>query len=46
MNKPEVMAGQIMAKVDAGTGELTGQSSRDFIATQLKAFAAFVRRWG
>jgi chromate reductase, NAD(P)H dehydrogenase (quinone) len=46
MNKPEVMVGQIMTKVDAGSGELTDQATRDFIATQLKAFAAFVRRWG
>jgi chromate reductase len=46
MNKPEVMVGQIVSKVDAGTGELTDQATRDVIAAQLKAFAAFVRRWG
>jgi chromate reductase len=46
MNKPEVMIGQITTKVDAGTGELTDQPTRDFIATQLEAFAAFARRWG
>jgi chromate reductase len=46
MNKPEVMAGQIVSKVDAGTGELTDLPTRDVIATQLRAFAAFVRRWG
>ncbi len=44
LNKPEVMVSQIMTKVDAGTGELTDQATRDFIAAQLKAFAAFVRR--
>ena len=35
--------GQITTKVDAGTGELTDQATRDFIAKQLAAFAAFVR---
>jgi chromate reductase len=45
LNKPEVMVGQIVSKVDAGTGEVTDQPTRDFIAAQLKAFAAFVRRW-
>jgi chromate reductase len=46
INKPEVMIGQIASKVDAATGELTDQPTRDHIAAQLKAFAAFVRRWG
>jgi chromate reductase, NAD(P)H dehydrogenase (quinone) len=46
LNKPEVMAGQITAKVDIEAGELTDQPTRDLIATQLKAFAAFTRRWG
>ena len=46
MNKPEVMVGQIMTKADATTGELTDQATRDFIAAQLKAFAAFARRFG
>ena len=44
MNKPEVMVGQIMTKVDATTGELTDQATRDFITAQLKAFAAFAAR--
>jgi len=43
LNKPEVMVGQVAAKVDAG-GTLTDQATRDFIASQLKAFAAFARR--
>ena len=45
MNKPEVMVSQITNKVDAGTGELTDQATRDFIAAQLNVFAAFARRW-
>jgi chromate reductase len=44
MNKPEVMIGQIASKVDAGSGELTDEATRGFIAAQLKAFAAFARR--
>jgi chromate reductase, NAD(P)H dehydrogenase (quinone) len=43
LNKPEVMVSQIMTKVDAKTGELTDQATRDFIATQLKAFVAFAQ---
>jgi chromate reductase, NAD(P)H dehydrogenase (quinone) len=46
MNKPEVMVSQIAQKVDAGSGELTDQPTRDFIAAQLQAFATFARRWG
>jgi chromate reductase, NAD(P)H dehydrogenase (quinone) len=45
LNKPEVMVSQIATKVDAGTGELTDQPTRDFITAQLQAFAAFARRW-
>ena len=44
LNKPEVMVGQIAAKADADSGELTDQATRDFIAKQLQAFAAFARR--
>ena len=46
LNKPEVMVAAAHTKVDAATGELTDQATRDFIAGQLKAFAAFVRRVG
>jgi chromate reductase len=44
LNKPEVMIGQIMTKVDAATGELTDEATRTFITTQLQAFATFARR--
>jgi chromate reductase len=44
LNKPEVMVGQVISKVDATSLELTDQATRDFIASQLKAFAAFARR--
>jgi chromate reductase len=44
LNKPEVMVGQVINKVDATSLELTDQATRVFIAGQLKAFAAFARR--
>jgi len=42
--QPEVMIPQAHNKVDANTGELTDATTRDFIAKQLQAFAAFARR--
>ena len=44
LNKPEIIITQVNTKVDAATGEITDQATRGFIADQLKAFAAFVRR--
>ncbi len=44
LNKPEVMVSQVAAKVDAGSGELTDQPTRDILAKQLLAFDAFARR--
>ncbi len=44
LNKPEVMIPLVNTKIDAETGELTDPATRGFIADQLKAFAAFVRR--
>jgi chromate reductase len=44
LSKPEIIIPQVQAKVDAATGELTDPATRGFIADQLKAFAAFVRR--
>lgn len=43
LNKPEVIIPQVQAKVDPATGEVTDQTTRGFLADQLKAFAAFVR---
>ena len=42
-NKPEVFVGQANQKIDATTGELTDQPTRDIIAQQLAGFAAFTR---
>jgi chromate reductase len=44
LSKPEVIIPQIQTKVDPATGELTDPATRGFIADQLNAFAAFVRR--
>ena len=45
MAKPEVTVSQAHLKIDAASGELTDAATRDFIAQQLQAFAAFARRW-
>ncbi|MDJ0388526.1 NADPH-dependent FMN reductase [Roseomonas sp. E05] len=44
LNKPEVMIGQVAGKVNAETLELTDTATREFIAGQLKAFAALARK--
>ncbi len=43
-NRPEVIITQVNTKIDPATGEVTDPATRGFIADQLKAFAAFVRR--
>jgi chromate reductase, NAD(P)H dehydrogenase (quinone) len=43
-NRPEVIIPQVNTKIDAATGEVTDPATRGFLADQLKAFAAFVRR--
>jgi chromate reductase len=44
LNKPEVMIGQGQSKIDAATGKLTDEPTRQFITTQLTAFAAYIAR--
>ena len=44
LNKPEVIVAQVNTKIDPATGELIDPATRGFIADQLKAFAAYVRR--
>jgi hypothetical protein len=46
MNKPEVMVSQITAKVDAGTGTLTDQPTRDLDGRSVDGVRAFTRQWG
>ena len=43
MNVPEVMVGQAQKKIDE-SGTLTDEGTRDFIASQLKAFKAYAER--
>jgi chromate reductase len=44
LSKPEVIIPQVQTKVDAATGKLTDPATRGFLADQLQAFAAFIRR--
>jgi chromate reductase len=44
MNGPEVMVSGAYGKVDAATGDLTDQATKEFLAKQLAAFASFVRK--
>ncbi|MGH7118413.1 MAG: NADPH-dependent FMN reductase [Acetobacteraceae bacterium] len=44
LNRPEVMVPAVQSKVDAAKGEITDGPTRDVIAAELKAFAAFIRR--
>jgi chromate reductase len=43
LNKPEVMVGSVATKVGGEPSVLEDETTRDFIAGQLAAFAAFVR---
>ncbi len=44
LNKPEVMIGQGQTKIDPATATLTDEPTRQFITTQLTAFAAYIAR--
>jgi chromate reductase len=44
LNKPEVMIGQALAKVDVATGSIVDDATTAFIRTQIVALAALVRR--
>ena len=44
LNKPEVMVGQAAAKIGGDTPELSDETTRGFIATQLEALAALARK--
>jgi chromate reductase len=45
LNKPEVMVSGAASKISP-EGELTDEATRKFLAGQLEAFAAFIRRVG
>lgn len=44
LNKPEVMIGGMAGKVDAASGTITDEATREFIRAHLQAFASFARR--
>jgi len=46
LNKPEIFIGAASTKVNEQTGELTDETTRNFIKQQLAAFAKFIARHG
>jgi chromate reductase len=44
LNKPEIMIGQVMQKVDAMTNTVADEPTRDFVTSQIKTFSSFARR--
>jgi chromate reductase, NAD(P)H dehydrogenase (quinone) len=46
LNKPEIFVSNVKARVNEETGELTDETTRDFIRQQLAAFAKFIARVG
>lgn len=44
LNKPEVFVSKVQSKVDETTGEITDETTRDFVRQQLRAFAQFIRQ--
>jgi chromate reductase len=44
LNKPEVMVSQLPSKIDASSGTLTDQPTREFLTKQIVAFTSFASR--
>lgn len=44
LNRPEIFIGNAKSKVDEAKGELTDETTRDFIRQQLAAFALYIER--
>ena len=44
LNKPEVMIGQLMQKVDTAANAITDEPTRAFVTSQIKTFSSFARR--
>jgi chromate reductase, NAD(P)H dehydrogenase (quinone) len=42
LNKPEIFIGNCAQRLDANTGQITDQPTKDFIKQQLAAFAKFI----
>jgi chromate reductase, NAD(P)H dehydrogenase (quinone) len=46
LNKPEVFIGICMQRIDANTGQITDEPTKDFIRQQLAAFARYIPAHG
>jgi chromate reductase len=46
LNKPEIFIGNCASKLDENTGEIKDETTRNFIKQQLRAFAAFIGKFG
>jgi len=46
LNKPEIFIGFCAQRIDAETGRITDEQTREFIGKQLSAFAAFIGAHG
>ena len=46
LNKPEIFIGNCMQRIDEETGQITDETTRNFIKQQLAAFATFIARHG
>jgi chromate reductase len=44
LNKPEIFVNSVTSRVNEKTGELTDETTRDFIRQQLAAFAKLIKR--
>jgi len=44
LNKPEIMIGQAAARINAESGEITDESTRQHLTQQIAALAALVRQ--
>lgn len=46
LNKPEIFIGYCAQRIDAESGRITDEQTRDFVAKQLAAFAGFIAAHG
>lgn len=46
LNKPEIFIGYCNQRIDAESGEITDEPTREFIRAQLAAFAKFMAAHG
>lgn len=46
LNKPEIFIGNCLQRIDAATGQITDEQTRQFVSQQLIAFKGFIERHG